>query len=155
MGDRVGIETAYGNGWLRFPSPRAKSRFSASSFCALTLEDGRSLAAIAREANIFLSNAAVLAGALSHLPGWPPLRASRRSLTRLGISRRCERNGPRCEATHEKTIERHRRKKHFTYEELVHLMAQTIQALLDVPESSRPSCKRAWELQASSTVSHL
>ena len=37
--------------WPRFPSPRAKARFSASSFCALTSRTARSLAAIAREAN--------------------------------------------------------------------------------------------------------
>jgi len=38
--------------WLRFPSPRAKVRFSASSFCALASRTASHLAAIAREANL-------------------------------------------------------------------------------------------------------
>lgn len=48
----------------RFPSPRAKARFSASSFCGLTLRTAsRSLRLLVKQH--LLSNAAVLPGALS------------------------------------------------------------------------------------------
>ena len=65
-------------GWLRFPSPLAKARFSASSFCELTSRTaGRSPRLLAKPRSL-IERSSIGWSAIG-LPGWPRSRVSRGS----------------------------------------------------------------------------
>ena len=64
--------------WLRFPTPRAKARFSASSFCALTSRTAGHLLRLLAKPRFLIERCSIGWSAIG-LPGWPRSRVSRGS----------------------------------------------------------------------------
>ena len=64
--------------WLRFPSPRAKARFSASSFCALTSRTAGRLRRLLVKPRSLIERCSIDWSAIG-LPSWPRSRVSRGS----------------------------------------------------------------------------